>query len=120
MMRTFGPLDPAIHHEDQIMVFRALALGGAVTVDAALVRYRRGGASAAPVVRSVAQMRTWRVRRLRQETPVAVEERAGEVAPLLDVGRQRGAREREPHLVADLRETMVPDGERGGVDGHGV
>ena len=67
MMRTFGPLDPAIHHEDQIMVFRALALGGAVTVDAALVRYRRGGASAAPAVRSVAQMRTWRVRRLRQE-----------------------------------------------------
>ena len=25
MMRAFGPLDPAIHHEDQIMVFRALA-----------------------------------------------------------------------------------------------
>jgi hypothetical protein len=48
MMRSFGPLDPAIHHEDQIMVFRALATGGAVTVDAALVRYRRGGASATP------------------------------------------------------------------------
>jgi glycosyltransferase involved in cell wall biosynthesis len=67
MMRTFGPFDPAIHHEDQIMVFRALALGGAVTVDAALVRYRRGGVSATPAARSVAQMRAWRIRRLRQE-----------------------------------------------------
>ena len=67
MMRSFGPLDPAIHHEDQIMVFRALALGGAVTVDAALVRYRRGGASATPSARSVAQTRAWRLRRLRQE-----------------------------------------------------
>ena len=43
MMQTFGPLDPQVHHEDQIMVFRALASGGAVTVDAPLVRYRRGG-----------------------------------------------------------------------------
>lgn len=67
MMRSFGPLDPAIHHEDQVIVFRALALGGAVTVDAALVRYRRGGASATPASRSVAQTRAWRLRRLRQE-----------------------------------------------------
>jgi len=67
MMRAFGPLDPAVHHEDQIMVFRALALGGAVTVDAALVRYRRGGASATPVRRSRAQIQAWRIRRLRQE-----------------------------------------------------
>jgi len=67
MMRSFGPLDPAIHHEDQIMVFRALASGGAVTVDAALVRYRRGGVSATPTSRSVAQTRAWRIRRLRQE-----------------------------------------------------
>jgi len=67
MMRRFGPLDPAMHHEDQVMVFRALASGGAVTVDAPLVRYRRGGASATPVKRSVEQMRAWRTRRLRQE-----------------------------------------------------
>jgi len=67
MMQAFGPLDPAVHHEDQIMVFRALALGGAVTVDAALVRYRRGGASATPVRRSRAQVQAWRIRRLRQE-----------------------------------------------------
>ena len=67
MMKTFGPLDPAMHHEDQVMLFRALALGGAVTVDAPLVRYRRGGASATPAHRSVEQMRAWRLRRLRQE-----------------------------------------------------
>ncbi len=67
MMQSFGPLDPAIHHEDQVMVFRALATGGAVTVDAALVRYRRGGVSATPASRSVAQTRAWRIRRLRQE-----------------------------------------------------
>jgi GT2 family glycosyltransferase len=67
MMRSFGPLDPAIHHEDQVMVFRALASGGAITVDAALVRYRRGGVSATPASRSVAQTRAWRMRRLRQE-----------------------------------------------------
>jgi len=67
LMRTFGPLDPAMHHEDQVMVFRALASGGAVTVDAALVRYRRGGASATPSQRSVEEMRAWRLRRLQQE-----------------------------------------------------
>jgi len=67
MMRAFGPLDPAIHHEDQVMVFRALAAGGAVTVDAPLVRYRRGGASATPAARSVAETRAWRIRRLRAE-----------------------------------------------------
>jgi hypothetical protein len=49
------------------MVFRALALGGAVTVDAALVRYRRGGASATPASRTGAQTQAWRLRRLRQE-----------------------------------------------------
>jgi hypothetical protein len=49
------------------MVFRALAAGGAVTVDAALVRYRRGGASARPAQRSAEQMRAWRIRRLGQE-----------------------------------------------------
>jgi GT2 family glycosyltransferase len=67
LMHAFGPLDPAIHHEDQVMVFRALAAGGAVTVDAALVRYRRGGASARPAQRSAEQMRAWRIRRLGQE-----------------------------------------------------
>jgi len=67
LMRAFGPLDPAMHHEDQVMVFRALASGGAVTVDAPLLRYRRGGISATPAQRSAEQMRAWRIRRLGQE-----------------------------------------------------
>jgi hypothetical protein len=45
MMQHFGPLQPGIAYEDQIMVFRALCMGGAVTVDAPLVHYRRGGTS---------------------------------------------------------------------------
>jgi len=88
MMRTFGPLDPAIHHEDQIMVFRALALGGAVTVDAALVRYRRGGASAAPAARSADQRRAWRMRRLRHEIAEREQlERDSVVASCADAAR---------------------------------
>jgi len=67
MMQAFGPLDPQVHHEDQIMVFRALASGGAVTVDAPLVRYRRGGVSTTPAKRSPDEMRAWRLRRLQQE-----------------------------------------------------
>ncbi|WP_428423172.1 glycosyltransferase family 2 protein [Methylibium sp.] len=46
LMGRFGPLNPRVFYEDQIMAFRAIALGGAVTVDAPLVRYRRGGTSA--------------------------------------------------------------------------
>lgn len=42
----FGPFDPAIAYEDQVMTFRALAGGGAVTVAEPLVNYRRGGTSA--------------------------------------------------------------------------
>lgn len=42
----FGPLSPTLAHEDQANVLRALCAGGAITVDAALLRYRRGGISA--------------------------------------------------------------------------
>lgn len=41
----FGALSPQLVHEDQANVLRALCAGGACTVDAALVRYRRGGVS---------------------------------------------------------------------------
>jgi len=59
MMERFGPMDPGIAYEDQIMVFRAIVSGGAITVDEALVDYRRGGTSRLPVFESIAQMRTW-------------------------------------------------------------
>ena len=67
MMQRFGPLAADVPYEDQIMVFRALASGGAVTVDAPLVRYRRGGGSARPRFASTEQERAWRVRRLNSE-----------------------------------------------------
>lgn len=46
VFEQYGPLDAEIAYEDQVMVFRALASGGAVTVPQALVQYRRGGTSA--------------------------------------------------------------------------
>lgn len=42
----FGPLDAGIAYEDQVMCFRALAGGGALTLAEPLVDYRRGGTSA--------------------------------------------------------------------------
>lgn len=43
----FGPLRPDLSYEDQANTLRALCAGGAHTIDAALVRYRRGGLSSA-------------------------------------------------------------------------
>jgi glycosyltransferase involved in cell wall biosynthesis len=62
MMQRFGPLDRRIAYEDQVMVFRAIVGGGAVTVDEALVQYRRGGASGRPGVESGLQLKRWRDR----------------------------------------------------------
>ena len=42
----FGPLHPHIAYEDQVMGFRAMAGGGALTLPEPLVHYRRGGTSA--------------------------------------------------------------------------
>ena len=64
LMRRFGAMDGAIPYEDQIIVFRALTSGGAVTIDTPLVRYRRGGESAKPAFDSAAQEHAWRLRRL--------------------------------------------------------
>ena len=59
MMERFGPLLPGVFYEDQIMVFRAIVSGGAVTVDAPLVHYRRGGTSRRPVFKSHEHMQRW-------------------------------------------------------------
>jgi hypothetical protein len=48
LFERFGPLDPAIAYEDQVLAFRAIVGAGAVTLDTPLVRYRRGGTSARP------------------------------------------------------------------------
>lgn len=42
----FGPFDAAVAYEDQVMCFRALLGGGAITLAEPLVNYRRGGTSA--------------------------------------------------------------------------
>lgn len=42
----FGPFDTALAYEDQVMALRACCMGGGVTVDRPLLRYRRGGVSA--------------------------------------------------------------------------
>jgi glycosyltransferase involved in cell wall biosynthesis len=62
MMEHFGPMLKGIAYEDQIMVFRAICRGGAVTVDEALVHYRRGGTSGRPKFETVEHMETWTAR----------------------------------------------------------
>ena len=67
MMERFGPLGPEVFYEDQIMVFRAIAGGGAVTVDEALVHYRRGGTSRRPRFDSSQHMAWWTERQRGRE-----------------------------------------------------
>lgn len=67
MMERFGPMARGVFYEDQIMVFRAIASGGAITVDAPLVRYRRGGTSRKLAFDSAEQMHWWTRRQLERE-----------------------------------------------------
>lgn len=55
----FAPFSRDLTGEDQIMVFRALCEGGAITVDEALVRYRDGGISRRPSEMSPAEQLAW-------------------------------------------------------------
>ena len=67
MMERFGPIAPGVFYEDQVMVFRAIVSGGAVTVDAPLVHYRRGGTSRKPPFESQEHMKQWTLRQLGRE-----------------------------------------------------
>lgn len=67
LMQRFGPIDPRLHYEDQIMAFRAIASGGGVTVRQPLVRYRRGGESGRPEFASASALTAWRIARLQRE-----------------------------------------------------
>jgi hypothetical protein len=49
------------------------------------------------------------VGRLRDQLAARREQRAGEVAPLLDVGRVGGALQQDPHLLGDRREERAED-----------
>ena len=56
------------------------------------------------------------VRRVRDQSGVAVEHRAGEVEPLADVGRDRGAAQHRAHLLGDRHEQVVHDLEPDRID----
>jgi glycosyltransferase involved in cell wall biosynthesis len=64
LLDRFGPMSARLAYEDQIMVFRAVVMGGAITVDEPLVHYRRGGVSGRPVFESAAHMLRWNARQL--------------------------------------------------------
>jgi len=64
LMRHFGPMSPGIAYEDQVMAFRAINLGGAITIDAPLVCYRRGGLSARPPEGQTEALERWKHRQL--------------------------------------------------------
>lgn len=70
MMERFGPMAPKVFFEDQVMVFRAIATGGALTVDAPLVQYRRGGTSRKPDTEVKAHMNSWGARHRARELAV--------------------------------------------------
>lgn len=59
----FGPIEPALRYEDQVMALRATMGGGGVTVEEPLVRYRRGGLSS----RDTGGVRPARLDRLRKK-----------------------------------------------------
>jgi glycosyltransferase involved in cell wall biosynthesis len=67
VMERFGPLAPDVPYEDQIVAFRAIVSGGGVTVDEALVHYRRGGDSSGPRFPSVEAMRRSDLRRVERD-----------------------------------------------------
>lgn len=45
MHQYFGDFDDSIEYEDQVMAFRSTCLGGAITINLPLLKYRRGGVS---------------------------------------------------------------------------
>lgn len=55
LFERFGPMLPGAMAEDQIMTFRAVMSGGAVSLREPLVRYRRGGLSGKKRLRTVEQ-----------------------------------------------------------------
>lgn len=59
LMQRFGPFIEDVWYEDQSMALRALAGGGAITLQEPLVHYRRGGTSRWPSTHRGAQLVHW-------------------------------------------------------------
>ncbi len=66
MHEFFGPFDRALAYEDQVMAFRSACMGGGLTVDAPLVRYRRGGVSSRQY-ESAQEYRAWLIRKFQRQ-----------------------------------------------------
>lgn len=62
MMERFGPMAADVFYEDQVMAFRAIISGGAITVDEPLLQYRRGGISGRISFASGAALQAWTAR----------------------------------------------------------
>lgn len=96
MMERFGPMAADIAYEDQVMVFRAIVSGGAITVDAPLVHYRRGGTSRRPSFDDAAEMRHWTVR-----------QRAREIAEMTQLFRDAEVAGCQAKVAAVLRKPLT-------------
>jgi glycosyltransferase involved in cell wall biosynthesis len=72
LFERFGPMMAGTAAEDQVMTFRAIVSGGALSLREPLVWYRRGGLSGKRRYRSVAEL----VERLRQGNSFAIVETA--------------------------------------------
>jgi glycosyltransferase involved in cell wall biosynthesis len=70
VMQRFGPFAPDVAFEDQILSFRAIAMGGAITVPRPLVHYRRGGTSRCPEFETAQDMFAWKQRQSTRELAV--------------------------------------------------
>jgi glycosyltransferase involved in cell wall biosynthesis len=70
LFERFGPMLPGSASEDQVMVFRAIVSGGALSLREPLVRYRRGGLSGKRRYRTTAEL----VARMRQGNGFALVE----------------------------------------------
>jgi glycosyltransferase involved in cell wall biosynthesis len=62
MHEHFGPIRADLPYEDQVMALRACCLGGGITVQEPLVRYRQGGVSAGTTKPLNAEARRQRLR----------------------------------------------------------
>lgn len=106
LIERFGPLPEGTVAEDLVMVFRALLAGGAITLDQALVRYRRGGLSARRRALSAAAVRERMAGDARHSTVelpqmLADADRAGlqaQVAPVLEAELRR-----HRHVLAQMQ-----------------
>ncbi|MFM0739536.1 glycosyltransferase [Paraburkholderia xenovorans] len=70
LFERFGPMLPGSAAEDQVMTFRAIVSGGALSLREPLVRYRRGGLSSKRRYRNTAEL----VARMRQGNGFALVE----------------------------------------------